>query len=659
VVVAPSFISLPVSIDSFYRTTSCLPPSTSLIHWIFLTSTQVGLKQESLQISKSSINILQFQGLDNSPEVYSLLRFPYVTLISLQGLPNNAYFPFDTLEAQVALPDRWQPSGDKSKSKNAPPEAHLLVPHYIDTPDPTKKLDLATALQYGVGQGMAPLYSFLKDFTLNYLHNSIPYKGGADIILTCGNTDGFFKTLQCFTNDWVEGRDPIEGKEGIFVEETCYTPPVTLSRSKGLNIVTVALDDQGMVANGPGGLKEILDSWDLTRGKRPHLLYTVSIGHNPTGIIIGMDRRREIYAICHFYDIIIIEDEPYWYLQYPSTRKATVPKPKKPTGIDFLDSGMPSYLSIDVDGRVVRLDTFSKIVAPGSRMGWLTAQPSIIERIQRLTESSTQEPSGFVQSMIAELLIGPDHKAKGKAAFNGWDISGWIRWLEGLRGEYERRMNTFCDVLDEECASAVQISQEKSAPVTTDYDWTMTRNTVESTVSGPRYGGTISIRIKPSLNQPSCPTCSSDPTCADDAWSVVERTSPLKYSRPEGGWFIWMEILFDIHPLIKTVAGQKLATALWVLLAQPPFKLLIAPGAMFSSSPEIALGKGWRYFRVCFASAEKEQLGDMAKRLCAGIQAFFEITDADEIEELLKDFPAAESGSLETIEGMGVLTGVC
>jgi DNA-binding transcriptional MocR family regulator len=529
----------------------------------------------------------------------------------------------------------------------------------IDTTDATRKLDIATALQYGRGPGMAPLYGFLKEFTLKYLHPTIPYKGGADIIMTCGNTDGFFKTLQCFTNDWVEGRDPIEGKEGILVEEICYAAPVGVSRPKGLNIVTVTLDDQGMVAEGPGGLKDILDNWDFKRGKRPHLLYTVSIGHNPTGIIVGMKRRKEIYAICSFYDIIIIEDEPYWYLQFLSTRKATPPKPANPTGIEFLDSNMPSYLSIDVDGRVVRLDTFSKTIAPGCRLGWLTAQPAIVERITRITESSTQEPSGFVQSMVAELLVGPDHKAKGKSAFNGWDVTGWIRWLEGLRGEYERRMNTFCDGLDEGCATGLEVSQERTTTGTTRYDWSMTRNPVETTDSGPRYGGTISIRIKPSLDQPSCPTCSSAIGCADEAWSVVEKTAPIKYSRPEGGWFIWLEVLFDMHPLIKTVPGPRLATALWVYWTQEPYKLLVGPGSLFSANPAIAEEKGWRYFRVCFAAVEKEVLGDMASRLCSGVQAFFEIKDAAEIDEILKDFPTTDMEDLQMIEGMNVLTGHC
>lgn len=98
-----------------------------------------------------------------------------------------------------------------------------------------------------------------------------------------------------------------------------------------------------------------------------------------------MPRRKEIYKLCQKYDVLIIEDEPYWYLQYPSGSATNIangkqkPAPatsraqtkQKSSGFDFLDSLVPSYLSVDVDGRVIRLDTFSKTIAPGCRLGWV------------------------------------------------------------------------------------------------------------------------------------------------------------------------------------------------------------------------------------------------------------------------------------------------
>jgi DNA-binding transcriptional MocR family regulator len=112
--------------------------------------------------------------------------------------------------------------------------------------------------------------------------------------------------------------------------------------------------------------------------------------------VLSVERRKAIYALCSKYDIIIVEDDPYWYLQFPSadveeakSRNQPVPQisraepPVKSSGYPFLDSLVPSFLSIDVDGRVIRLDTFSKTVAPGCRLGWVTAQPDLIERFLR------------------------------------------------------------------------------------------------------------------------------------------------------------------------------------------------------------------------------------------------------------------------------------
>ncbi len=121
-----------------------------------------------------------------------------------------------------------------------------------------------------------------------------------------------------------------------------------------------------------------------------------SIGQNPTGVTLGVDRRADLYALCHKYDVIIIEDDPYWYLQYPSAIRSSPSPPRKQvsgSGYSFLDSLVPSYLSLDTDGRVIRLDTFSKTVAPGCRLGWTTAQPALVERMLRIAETSTQQPS--------------------------------------------------------------------------------------------------------------------------------------------------------------------------------------------------------------------------------------------------------------------------
>lgn len=108
------------------------------------------------------------------------------------------------------------------------------------------------------------------------MHPSETYAGGPEIVLTCGSTDGFSKFLQAFNNEWVEGRDALHEREGLLVEEFTYMNAVQAASPRGISIVPVAMDDEGMLASGPGGLDEVLRNWDLSKGKRPHMMYTVT-----------------------------------------------------------------------------------------------------------------------------------------------------------------------------------------------------------------------------------------------------------------------------------------------------------------------------------------------------------------------------------------------
>ncbi|KAF2267278.1 PLP-dependent transferase [Lojkania enalia] len=549
------------------------------------------------------------------------------------GLPNDKYFPYDTLEAKVALPNRWKPTPNKPvdppttdsgattcKHKDEPDASRLVVPHDAGVKDPSRLIDLKSALQYGQAQGYPSLYYFLRQFTRNNLHPVIPYKDGPEIILTCGNTDGFSKTIQALSNEWSAGHDPVDERPGLLVEKYCYMNAVQTAQPRGLNIVPVEIDDEGMTAKGPGGLEDVLENWDFSRGRRPHLMYTVTIGQNPTSGTLSVARRKEIYALAVKYDIVIVEDDPYWYLQFPSaSSNALAPKPAKSSGFEFLDSLIPSYLSIDFQGRVVRLDTFSKTAAPGCRLGWITAQPALVERLLRITESSTQQPSGFVQSMVAELLMGPqsstDPGRGGAADGSGWKVDGWVRWLEGLRGNYERRMNSMCDILD---AGKELVKAGR-------------RNSLSKVTDG------------------------------EDEWSVVEKTKMYDFVRPLGGMFIWVRFDFSSHPLKKQVPAPRLSQALWVFWTQKPYLCLVSPGSIFSPSEQIRIEDSFNCFRLCFAACPAEELEDISKRFVDGAQAFWRIKDKKKIDELLEEDGGItieeQTGNME--RAMGSLMGMC
>lgn len=194
-----------------------------------------------------------------------------------------SYFPFDSLEASVALPNRIpkydpesQGTGPNVSTARCPPSQKIVIPKESDNPDVLTKIDLKTALQYGTAEGYPPLHSFIRQFVRKNLHPHVPYRGGPEIVLTCGSTDGFSKTIEAFTNVWDEGRNWIRERQGVLCEQFAYMNAIQTARPRGLNIVPVRVDSDGMKVDGRGGLADVLDNWDFSRGQRPHLMYTVT-----------------------------------------------------------------------------------------------------------------------------------------------------------------------------------------------------------------------------------------------------------------------------------------------------------------------------------------------------------------------------------------------
>ncbi|KAF4445562.1 hypothetical protein F53441_10694 [Fusarium austroafricanum] len=583
--------------------------------------------------------------VSNIKAFYRYMQIPGISNFA-GGMPNVKYFPFDTLEAQISNADRWEPSpnypdqvesltqslpsstgrdnntqvngGDQNTSRNPDYDktsSRIAIPKILNEPDLTRKVDLATALQYGQVTGYPPLHSFVKQFTNQVLHPNVPYKGGADVILNDGGTDGFSKVLQLLVDPWYEGVHSVNERPGMLCETFVFGNILTQARPLGVNIVPVEIDEEGMRVEGPGGLQEVLGNWNHRNGRLPHFLYTVTMGDNPTSCVMGIKRKREIYALASKHDIIIVEDDPYWYLQFPSAAtdeaksrgyqvilKSEPDKPIKTSGYEFIDSLAPSYLSIDVDGRVIRLDTFSKTVAPGSRLGYVTAQPAIIERLTRIAETSTGQPSGFVQALIAQAILGPHWHAletfsslptSEKPSFTGWQLDGWVRWLEGLRGEYQRRMNRMCAILEE---NAFQLRHSVSENPNSD-------------------------------------------------WDGISKMRLFDFDWPRGGMFVWLRVHFEKHPLYQArggniapvIDGPILANAFLIFSTQAPHLVLGSPGSIFSATPEIREKRGWQYIRLCFAAESDENIDGGSLRFAHSIQDFFKVKDADRIEKLLKE----------------------
>jgi 2-aminoadipate transaminase len=147
----------------------------------------------------------------------------------------------------------------------------------------------------------------------------------------------------------------------IFVEEPTYFLALDIFRDHGLNVVGIPIDDDGL------RIDALRDA--LTR-HRPSLLYTIPSFQNPSGATMSADRREQLLAISRTHDLLVVADEVYQLLDF-----GVAPPPP-----------LATYPSAD---RVLSLGSFSKICAPGLRLGWIHGAAALLDTLTR---------SGVVQS---------------------------------------------------------------------------------------------------------------------------------------------------------------------------------------------------------------------------------------------------------------------
>lgn len=103
---------------------------------------------------------------------------------------------------------------------------------------------------------------------------------------------------------------------------------------------------------------------------------------------------------------------------------------------DFIQTLTPSFLSMDTQGRVIRLESFSKTLFPGLRLGYFIANSLFTERLLRATEVETQDPAGLSQAFTLSIL-------------QQWGIDGYLTWLQSLQFQYLTRRNWLLDAFSE------------------------------------------------------------------------------------------------------------------------------------------------------------------------------------------------------------------
>ena len=221
------------------------------------------------------------------------------------------------------------------------------------------------ALQYGPEQGYGPLIDFLRrklarDEGLNLER--------PQVMLTGGSAQALDHLCTLFTHPG----------DVALVEAPTYHETLQLFRDHGLRPLQITTDEGGLQVEALADRLAAL----ARRGERARLLYLIPNFQNPSGITLAADRRPLVLELAERYDLRVVEDDVYRDLAY----EGQVP---------------PSLFQIDGGRRVLRIGSFSKILAPGLRLGWLLGPPAWIER---LIHSGLRCMGGGANPLVAHIL---------------------------------------------------------------------------------------------------------------------------------------------------------------------------------------------------------------------------------------------------------------
>ncbi|KAG9314942.1 PLP-dependent transferase [Chiua virens] len=306
--------------------------------------------------------------LENTPGVISLLA----------GKPNDAMFPFESFSFSVTDPTH------SSRS----------IPLSLTGPD------LAEALQYSTIRGLSRLIDWFVG-----LQQHVHGRGRAEgwrITIGHGSQDMIFKAVNVIMNSG----------EPILIEAPVYSGVLPIFRDLQLKLVEVATDEVGVRSSD---LRFILENWPENEQK-PKLFYTVPYGCNPSGTTATIERRREVLQLAREHNFLILEDDPYYYLYFGK------------------DARPPSYFTLELEtpelGRVIRFDSFSKILSAGMRMGFASGPKPILDAMDVYTGFSNLQGSTLMQAVTLALM-------------EKWGYDGFLAHTKAVSGFYREKRDSF------------------------------------------------------------------------------------------------------------------------------------------------------------------------------------------------------------------------
>jgi 2-aminoadipate transaminase len=261
------------------------------------------------------------------------------------------------LMAITARPDIVTLAGGLPNTESFPAKTLAKITHDVAMED------TAAALQYGPTEG----FQETKENIARVMEAEGTLVDTEDILITTGGQQG----IDLVTRTLVDPGDV------IIAEAPTYPGAIPSFCSFQADVVQVPLDDDGIRTDL---LREALDKLD-SEGRIPKFIYLIPNFHNPAGVSISKHRRLELVEIARERKLIILEDNPYGQLR-------------------FEGEALPTLYSLDEEHNVIYLSTFSKIISPGIRLGWLVAPAPLLQKFNLGKQAADLCPSTLAQKIV-------------------------------------------------------------------------------------------------------------------------------------------------------------------------------------------------------------------------------------------------------------------
>lgn len=258
------------------------------------------------------------------------------------------------------------------------------------------------ALQYNITEGYTPLRDLMK----KSMAEKDCFTDNDELIITAGAQQGIELSCKVLCN---------EG-DTLICEAPSFIGSLNAFKSYKVNLVGVELEDDGI------NLEQLENT--LKANTNTKVLYLIPNFQNPTGNTMSLEKRKAVYEIARKYDIIIIEDNPYGELR-------------------FAGEDVPSIKSLDTDGRVIYVGTFSKILAPGLRVGYVSAPKEVIQKIVVCKQVSDVHTNIWAQAVCERFMATCDLNAH----------------FDNLRAVYKRKCELMLGEMDKHFSKKIKYTK--------------------------------------------------------------------------------------------------------------------------------------------------------------------------------------------------------